>query len=133
MKTALTSLLAVLVLTPGAPAAENGCQHGDPRNANKLVAPVVREDGRLAGYAFVTPRVCFARGFNSFDFREDEHFLMDAMVRAVHRHPFVLNEDGETTDRQAALAAFREAVEQVYNGQASGYDLSGDDLRLIRP
>jgi len=93
----------------------------------------VAEEGRLAGYAFVTPRVCLARGYSALDFREREHFLMDAMVRAVQHSPFRLLAD-DSVDRSDAEAAFRTALAQVYSpGQVTAIGLEGDDIRLMRP
>ncbi|KAA5805078.1 hypothetical protein F1654_03555 [Alkalicaulis satelles] len=132
MKTVLALMTALMVLTPAAAGEERACPHGDPRAINKLVAPVVRQDGRLAGYAFVTPRLCLARGYSMSNVREEEHFLMDALVRAVHANPFILHQDGVETDRSDAENAFSRAVNGRFGANVIAFDLAGDDMRLIR-
>jgi len=133
MKTAAFALALALIAAPSAFADEAACAENQAAGVNKLVAPVVAEEGRLAGYAFVTPRVCLARGYSALDFREREHFLMDAMVRAVQHSPFRLLAD-DSVDRSDAEAAFRTALAQVYSpGQVTAIGLEGDDIRLMRP
>lgn len=133
MKAAVFALALALIAAPSALADEEACAENQSAGVNKLVAPVVAEEGRLAGYAFVTPRVCLARGYSALDFREREHFLMDAMVRAVQHSPFRLQPDG-STDRSGAEAAFRAALAEVYSpDQVTAIGLEGDDIRLMRP
>jgi hypothetical protein len=132
MKALVLALALALIAAPSALAEEAECADNQRAGVNKLVAPVVAEEGRLAGYAFVTPRVCLARGYSALDFREREHFLMDALVRAVQRNPFRLMPDG-SVDRSESEAAFRVALAQVYDAQrVSAIALEGDDIRLMR-
>ncbi|MGY6629294.1 MAG: hypothetical protein ACXIVL_12315 [Oceanicaulis sp.] len=132
MKAFLFVLVLVLAGGPAALAEDGACPDGQTTSVNKLVAPVVSEDNRLAGYAFVTPRVCLARNYSALDFRQEEHILMDALVRAVQHSPFRLLPDG-SVDRSDAEAAFRQALEQIYGSQqASAIALQGDDMRLMR-
>ena len=132
MKALVFALALALIAAPSALAQEAECADNQRAGVNKLVAPVVAEEGRLAGYAFVTPRVCLARGYSALDFREREHFLMDALVRAVQRNPFRLMPDG-SVDRSESEAAFRVALAQVYDAQrVSAIALEGDDIRLMR-
>ncbi len=132
MKTLSLAAIIALAAAPAALAEDAACADNQTAGVNKLVAPVVSDDHRLAGYAFVTPRVCLARGYSALDFRERQHFLMDALVRAVQRKPFRLLEDG-SVDRGEAEAAFRDALAQVYNvRQVSAIALQGDDIRLMR-
>lgn len=132
MKALVLALALAVNAAPSALAEEAECADNQRAGVNKLVAPVVAEEGRLAGYAFVTPRVCLARGYSALDFREREHFLMDALVRAVQRNPFRLMPDG-SVDRSESEAAFRVALAQVYDAQrVSAIALEGDDIRLMR-
>lgn len=132
MKAFLFVLVLALACGPAALAEDAACPDGQATSVNKLVAPVVSEDNRLAGYAFVTPRVCLARGYSALDFRQEEHVLMDALVRAVQHSPFRLRPDG-SVDRSDAETAFREVLEQIYvSQQASAIALQGDDMRLMR-
>ena len=132
MKAVALALILALVAAPSALAEEAACSDSQTAGVNKLVAPVVSDDNRLAGYAFVTPRVCLARNYSALDFREREHFLMDALVRAVQHNPFRLLPDG-SVDRHDAEAAFREALAGIYPPQqVSAIALQGDDIRLMR-
>lgn len=132
MKALALALMVTLIAAPCVVADEAECPEDQRAGVNKLVAPLVAEEGRLAGYAFVTPRMCLARGYSAMDFREREHLLMDAMVRAVHQSPFRLLPDGNI-DRGDAETAFRAVLEQVYRpGQVTAIALEGDDIRLIR-
>lgn len=132
MKAVIFALALALTGAPSALAQEAECAENQRAGVNKLVAPVVAGEGRLAGYAFVTPRVCLARGYSALDFREQEHFLMDALVRAVQHNPFRLMPDGRV-DRSDAEGAFRAALLEVYDAQrVSAIALEGDDIRLMR-
>lgn len=132
MKAVILAFAIALLAAPSALAEEAACADNQTAGVNKLVAPVVSEDSRLAGYAFVTPRVCLARNYSALDFREREHFLMDALVRAVQHNPFRLLPDG-SVDRSDAEAAFREALTHIYSPQqVSAIALQGDDIRLMR-
>lgn len=132
MKTAALALILALGAASSAQAEGTACADNQTVGVSKLVAPVVDADNRLAGYAFVTPRVCLARGYSALDFREDEQFLVDALVRAVQHNPFRLEPDG-SVDRTGAEAAFREALARIYLPQdVNAIALEGDDLRLIR-
>jgi len=132
MKAVGLALIIALAAASSALAEETACSDNQTAGVNKLVAPVVTGDNRLAGYAFVTPRVCLARGYSALDFREREHFLMDALVRAVQHSPFRLLPDG-SVDRSDANAAFRDSLAQIYGPQqVSAIALQGDDVRLMR-
>lgn len=133
MKLAALIPVLTLIATPSAFADDNACPENQSASVNKLVTPVVTDAGELAGYAFVTPRVCLARGYSVLDFREREHFLMDALVRGVQHSPFRLLPDG-SSDRTDAEAAFRRALAEVYApDQVTAIALEGDDVRLMRP
>lgn len=133
MKLATLIPVLTLIATPSAFADDNACPENQSVSVNRLVTPVVTDAGALAGYAFVTPRVCLSRSYSALDFREREHFLMDALVRGVQHSPFRLQPDG-AFDRTDAEAAFRRALAQVYDpDRVSAIALEGDDARLMRP
>ncbi|MCH8489512.1 MAG: hypothetical protein LAT81_06215 [Oceanicaulis sp.] len=132
MKAVVLALVFAVCAAPSVLAEEAACADNQMAGVNKLVAPVVSGDDRLAGYAFVTPRVCLTRGYSALDFREREHLLMDALVRAVQHRPFRVLPDG-SVDRSDAEAAFREALARIYGPQqVSAIALQGDDIRLMR-
>jgi len=104
-----------------------------PRNVDvpSIVIPIA--SGRyLYGYAFVTPRLCLARGVNDSRVIERLHFLVDEMVRTAHRHPFQIdgqgNIDREAT-RELLLTVLNEATE---SGQIERLDLLGSDIRPLQ-
>lgn len=133
MKPAALVFALACLATPPAVADDDACPENQAVSVNRLVTPVVTDAGALAGYAFVTPRVCLSRSYSALDFREREHFLMDALVRGVQHSPFRLQPDG-AFDRTDAEAAFRRALAQVYDpDRVSAIALAGDDARLMRP
>lgn len=96
-----------------------------------LVVPVT-DSGRLYGYAFVTPRLCLARGVSEFTVTSQMHFIVDEMVRAAHRTPMTLNED-LTVARDQTSAAMLVAAQQIVGGQrVERLQLSGNDVRTLR-
>lgn len=104
-----------------------------PRNVDvpSIVIPIAA-DGRLFGYAFVTPRICLARGVSESRFIAQQHFMVDAMIRAGHAHPFVLHRDG-AIDREDTRTHLLAALETVAStGQIERLDLLGADIRPVR-
>ncbi|XBQ15846.1 MAG: hypothetical protein ABL308_12920 [Oceanicaulis sp.] len=101
-------------------------------DAPVVVVPVVRgEAERLAGYAFLTPRVCLRRG-NRFDYIAKVHILNDRFVRAGHRAPLRLSDD-ESLDKSITHAAFLEAAGEIIEAdRIDRLDLLGEDVRYIR-
>ncbi|MGJ3232343.1 MAG: hypothetical protein ACFE0P_11140 [Oceanicaulis sp.] len=103
-----------------------------PRNmdAPAVVVPVLSGE-RLAGYAFVVPRVCLKRS-GRFDHMPRMHYITDRFLRAAHRSPFVLGADG-ALDREATHAAMLEAVgEFIDPSDIDRLDLLGEDVRFLR-
>jgi hypothetical protein len=96
-----------------------------------LVIPVV-DRGALYGYAFVTPRLCLARGVNAFSVTDEMHFIVDGMIRAAHRTPISLNAD-LTLNKDAANAAMLAAARSIIGeSRIERLDLLGDDFRPVR-
>lgn len=110
-------------------ADEESCPNDAGSSA--LVVPVARDE-MLFGYAFVTPRLCLARGVNAFSVTDDMHFIVDRMIRAAHQAPMTLNEDlslNKTATNAAMLEAARGVVGQE---RVERLDLLGDDIRVLR-
>jgi len=96
-----------------------------------LVIPIV-DHGALYGYAFVTPRLCLARGVSAFTVTNDMHFIVDQMIRAAHRTPMTLNPD-MTLNKDAANDAMLAAARSVIGeSRIERLDLLGDDIRTLR-
>lgn len=102
-----------------------------PRNVTvpALVIPVV-DRGALVAYAFITPRLCLARGANENRLRDDLHFVVDRMVRSSHAHPFVITE-GELDRSETHAAIFASVSEIAGEGRIERLDLLGSDLRFL--
>jgi hypothetical protein len=96
-----------------------------------LVLPVTR-DGSLYAYAFVTPRLCLARGVSEFNVTSQMHFVVDGMVRAAHRTPFTFNPE-QQLDRDETVAAMLSAAREIV-GEARVEELRllGNDVRVLR-
>ncbi len=110
-------------------ADEETC--GNDAGSSALVAPVVHQGG-LYGYAFVTPRLCLARGVNAFSVTNDMHFIVDRMVRAAHRTPMTLNEDRSLNKHATNAAMLAAAREVIGESHIERLDLLGDDVRALR-
>ena len=95
-----------------------------------LVIPVTG-DGRLVGYAFVTPRFCLSRGVNRFQLDDRMHFVVDQMVRAAHRTPFTLDDEAEMAEAETNAALLSAALTVIGEGRVERLDLLGSDLRLL--
>jgi len=96
-----------------------------------LVAPVVHRE-ELVGYAFITPRLCLARGVSEFAVTRQMHFIFDRMVRAAHRAPMTLDAD-MSVDREATRAAMLAAAQEVAGAdRVEGLQLLGGDVRALR-
>ena len=105
------------------------CPNYDMRD--QIVVPIA-ENGTLVGYAFMTPRFCFARGVNRFQSDDNMHFVFDGMVRAVHRTPFVYLGDDEF-DQSATMSAVLSAAQDIIGEERlERVDLIGFDVRYLR-
>ena len=96
----------------------------------KLVVPVV-SDGRLRGYAYILPRLCLTRS-SRLDHMGENHLLMDRMVRAAHRAPLELTEDGVLVREETHAAVLEAAGEIIGEGEIDRLDLLGDDILVLR-
>lgn len=101
-----------------------------PRNVDvpSIVVPVESRQ-YLYGYAFVTPRICLARGVSETRFIERLHFVVDALVRSAHQHPFHMDETG-AIDREDTRTHLYAALNGVVDpAQVERLDLLGSDIR----
>jgi len=104
-----------------------------PRNVDvHALAIPVTDNNRLAGYGYVTPRLCLARGVRETRVRENLHHIVDALLRVAHEHPFVLDGEGgfDTLASHEHLFAAAEAV--AGQGTVERMILLGGDIRLLR-
>ena len=68
-----------------------------------LVFPMFDETGKLKNYIFVSARMVVAQGKDPWKYREQAHFIRDAVVRAAHRVSF--NAKGNYNKLDEKLAA----------------------------
>lgn len=104
-----------------------------PRNVDvpSIVVPIAA-DRYLYGYAFVTPRICLSRGVSQTRFIEDLHFMVDAMVREAHRHPFTMDASGEVHRDGTQEYLYAALMSVAEEGQIERLDLLGSDIRPLR-
>ena len=69
-----------------------------------LVFPVFDEKGKLQNYLFVSARMLAGPGKDVWKYREQQHFIRDAIVRAAHRTSFGLKGDVTKLDEKLAAA-----------------------------
>lgn len=69
-----------------------------------LVFPVFTEQGKLKNYLFVNARMLVGPGKDPFKYRDQAHFIRDAVVRAAHRTSFNVKGDYTKLDEKTAAA-----------------------------
>jgi len=95
----------------------------------KVAVPVTDND-RLAGYAYITPRICLKRSSRSDHF-SNIHFLSDRLLRAAHRTPFQVLPDGELSHGATQASMLEAVAEFIRPEDIDRLDLLGDDIQVI--
>jgi hypothetical protein len=114
-------LLSVPVLSPGLTAAGSssdtgGTAGGGRLNISGLGLPVIA-GGRLRNYVFISLRLHLGSAATPESVRSREPFLRDALVRAAHRTPFLVDGDWTRLDAAAISASvMRSAASLVGRG-----------------
>ncbi len=67
-----------------------------------LVFPVFDDEYRLQNYLFVNARMVVADNKDTWKFREQAHFVRDAVLRQAHRSSFHMGEDFYALDVERA-------------------------------
>jgi hypothetical protein len=78
-----------------------------------LVFPVFDKDNKLRNYLFVNARMLVADGKDPWKYREQSHFIRDAVIRAAHRTSFHLAADMSKLDEKRAAAESLKAANAV--------------------
>lgn len=78
-----------------------------------LVFPVFSQDGRLRNYLFVNARMSVAPGKDPWKYREQAHFIRDAVLRAAHRTSFGSEKDPAMLDEKVAAAESLKAANEI--------------------
>lgn len=112
------AIVSASFATPEAHAGGGGGGDEDKEVArsvelNAMVFPVI-VDGKLVNYLFVNARMRVADGRSTWTYREQAHFIRDAVLRATHRESVHLKGDPTRIDEAKAsricLKAANEAV-----------------------
>jgi hypothetical protein len=125
----IVSALGFLAVTPMAlaapPAGEHGAPaEGDPTAADDkeiarsidlsgLVFPIFDEKGKLKNYIFVSARMLAGPGKDVWKYREQQHFIRDAIVRAAHRISFNVKGDYLKLDEKLAAETCIKAANEI--------------------
>ena len=108
-------------------APDEACRNVD---LPPMVVPVVAGD-RLSAYAFVTVRLCMSDRADHWNVRDEQHILLDRLVKAAHETPFERT-GRESFDRAATEAAFiAEAEAMIGEGMVEEIQLLGGDIRPL--
>jgi hypothetical protein len=78
-----------------------------------LVFPVFDENRKLKNYLFVNARMLAGPGKDVWKYREQQHFIRDAIVRASHKVSFNVKGDFKKLDEKLAAAECLKAANEV--------------------
>jgi hypothetical protein len=123
------SALSLLAATPmalaeppkgghGAPAEGEGDSPSDKEISRSidlqgLVFPMFDERGKLKNYLFVSARMLAGPGKDVWKYREQLHFIRDAIIRAAHRTSFNVKGDFNKLDEKFASETLLKAANDV--------------------
>lgn len=115
------SVAAVIAALPTAFAQEHGPSAAAPDEAEVarsidmggLVFPMFDEDLKLRNYLFISARLLAGPGKDVWKYREQQHFIRDAIVRASHKVSFNVKGDYKKLDEKLAAAECLKAANQV--------------------
>lgn len=123
------SLAAVLAPAASAfapPAGESGAE-GTPSEAEVarslelggLVFPVFDEKLKLKNYLFISARMLAGPGKDVWKYREQQHFIRDAILRAAHKKSFHVKGNIRKLDETFAAAECIKVANQVVGEQGA--------------
>lgn len=84
-----------------------------------MVFPVFDEKLKLQNYIFVSARMLAGPGKDVWKYREQQHFIRDAIVRASHRVSFNVKGNHKKLDEKLAAAECLKAANQVVGEQGA--------------
>lgn len=114
------SVAAVIAAFPSAMAQEHAAP-GAPDEAEVarsidmggLVFPIFDEKLKLRNYLFISARLLAGPGKDVWKYREQQHFIRDAIVRASHKVSFNVKDDYKKLDEKLAAAECLKAANEV--------------------
>lgn len=124
------SLAAVLAPAASAfapPAGGEGGGDGTPSEAEVarslelggLVFPVFDEKLKLKNYLFISARMLAGPGKDVWKYREQQHFIRDAILRAAHKKSFHVKGNIRKLDEAVAAAECIKVANQVVGEQGA--------------
>ena len=78
-----------------------------------LAFPVFQKDGKLRGYLFANARMLVAPGKDPWKYRNQAHFIRDAVIRAAHRTSFNVEGDFNKLDEKLAERESLKAANEI--------------------
>lgn len=118
----LTAMLApsAAAFAPPAGGQEHGTGDGTSEaevarslELGGLVFPVFDDKLKLKNYLFISARMLVGPGKDVWKYREQQHFIRDAILRAAHRTSFNVKGDIKKLDEKTAAAECLKAANQV--------------------
>jgi hypothetical protein len=119
----IAALAAIATASAPAAAAPPAPAHGEASEADKdiarsielggLVFPVFDEKRQLKNYIFVSARMLTSPGKDPWKYREQAHFIRDAVIRAAHRTSFNVKGDFNRLDERLAAAECLKAANEI--------------------
>ena len=115
------SVAAVMTALPIAVAQEHGAEPAAPDEAEVarsvelggLVFPIFDKDLKLKNYLFISARMLAGPGKDVWKYREQQHFIRDAIVRASHKVSFNVAGNFKKLDEKLAAAECLKAANAV--------------------
>ena len=119
--TAATLATAAVALAAPASAQEHGAEPAAPDEAEVarsvelggMVFPVFDENRKLKNYLFISARMLSGPGKDVWKFREKQHFIRDAIVKASHKVSFHQKGNFKKLDEKLAAAECLKAANGV--------------------
>ena len=108
---AASAVLPALAAAPAA-ASDTPARSGASLNISGVGLPVIA-GGRLRNYVFVSLRLHLGGSATPESMRLKEPFLRDALVRAGHRTPFVVEDDWTRVDAAALSASLMRSAASI--------------------
>jgi hypothetical protein len=78
-----------------------------------LAFPVFQKDGKLRGYLFANARMLVAPGKDPWKYRNQAHFIRDAVIRSAHRTSFNVEGDFNKLDEKLAERESLKAANEI--------------------
>lgn len=114
----VVAIVSASIMSPQASAAGGGDGGGEDKEVarsvelNAMVFPVI-VDNKLVNYLFVNARMRVADGRSIWTYREQAHFIRDAVLRATHRESVHLKGDPTRIDEAKAIRICLEAANEA--------------------